>query len=113
LPILGVIAHTVVNTQLQEYVLALREIQGRHTGENIAPVVLDILQDYGITYKLGYIQMDNATNNDTLIAALSSSKPTPYYYYTNHYTNHYTKAFLIIMTLLNTEYAALAIFLIL
>jgi hypothetical protein len=108
LPILGVIAHTVVNTQLQEYVLALREIQGRHTGENIAPVVLDILQDYGITYKLGYIQMDNATNNDTLIAALSSSKPTPYYYY----TNHYTKAFLIIMTLLNTEYAALAIFLI-
>lgn len=73
----------MVNTQLQEYVLALREIQGRHTGEHTAPVVIDILQDYGITYKLGYIQMDNATNNDTLMAALSSSKLTPYcYYYT-------------------------------
>ena len=66
------IGHTIVGSQLQEYVLALREIQGRHTGENLAPIVLDILQDYSITYKLGYIQMDNATNNDTLMAALSS-----------------------------------------
>ena len=72
LPILGVIGHTIVGSQLQEYVLVLREIQGRHTGENLAPIVLDILQDYSITYKLGYIQMDNATNNDTLMAALSS-----------------------------------------
>ena len=72
LPILGVIGHTIVSGQLQEYVLALQEIQGRHTKENLAPMVLDILQDYGITHKLGYIQMDNATNNDTLIAALSS-----------------------------------------
>ena len=72
LPILGVIGHTIVGSQLQEYVLALREIQGRHTGENLAPIVLDILQDYSITYKLGYIQMDNATNNDTLMAALGS-----------------------------------------
>jgi hypothetical protein len=72
LPILGVIGHTLVGGQRQEYVLALREIQGRHTGENLAPIVLDILQDYGITHKLGYIQMDNATNNDTLMAALSS-----------------------------------------
>jgi hypothetical protein len=72
LPILGVIAHTISGDQVQEYVLALRVIQGRHTGENLAPIVLGILQDYGIAYKLGYIQMDNATNNDTLMAALSS-----------------------------------------
>ena len=77
LPILGVIGHTLVGGQLQEYVLALREIQGRHTGENLAPIVLDILQDYGITQKLGYIQMDNATNNDTLMAALSSGMYRP------------------------------------
>jgi hypothetical protein len=72
LSILGIIGHTIVGGQLQEYVLALQEIQGRHTGENLAPIVLDILQDYSITYKLGYIQIDNATNNDTLMAALSS-----------------------------------------
>ena len=80
LPILGAIGHTIVGGQLQEYVLALREIQGRHTGENLAPMVLDILQDYGITHKLGYIQMDNATNNDTLIAALSSGMSFPSQY---------------------------------
>ena len=55
LPVLGVIGHTLVGGQLQEYVLALHEIQGRHTGENLAPIVLAILQDYNITYKLGYI----------------------------------------------------------
>jgi BED zinc finger len=78
LPIQGVIAHTVVDSQLQEYVLALRVIQGCHTGENLAPIVLDILQDYSITHKLGYIQMDNATNNNTLMAALSSGIYIPY-----------------------------------
>ena len=72
LSILGVIGHTIVSGQLQEYVLILQEIQGRHIGENLAPIVLAILQDYSITHKLGYIQMDNATNNDTLMAALSS-----------------------------------------
>jgi hypothetical protein len=82
LPILGVIGHTIVYGQLQEYVLALQEIQGRHTGENLAPIVLAILQDYSITHKLGYIQMDNATNNDTLMAALSSGMLLPYYYAT-------------------------------
>ena len=52
--------------------------------------------------------MDNATNNDTLMSALSSSKLLLYYYY-YYYTDYYTKAFHIIMTLLNIEYAALAI----
>jgi hypothetical protein len=55
LPILGVIGHTIEGSQLQEYILVLQEIQGRYTGENISPIVLEILQDYSITYKLGYI----------------------------------------------------------
>jgi hypothetical protein len=77
--------------------------------------------------------MDNATNNDTLIAALSSGQVCysliimllPYYYATplllcysltimllpyNYYnTNYSTKDFLMITTLLNIEYAVLAI----
>ena len=75
LPILGVIGHTIVGDQLHG--LALREIRGRHTGENVARMVLDIIQDYGITHKLGYIQMDNAANNDALMAALSSGVSGP------------------------------------
>jgi len=72
LSILDIIGYTIVSSQLQEYILVLYEIQGRYIGENLAPIVLAILQDYSITHKLGYIQMDNATNNDTLMAALSS-----------------------------------------
>jgi hypothetical protein len=93
----------------------LREIQGRHTGENLAPIVLDILQEYSITHKLGYIQMDNATNNDTLIAALSSGTSFPYTtlitsYNSSLYTNLSTNQhFPMIITLPNIKYTALAI----
>jgi hypothetical protein len=48
----------------------LREIQGSHDGENIAPIVEEVLEEWGIISKLGYLQMDNASNNDTMIRAL-------------------------------------------
>ena len=63
LSILGVIGHTIVGGQLQEYVLALQEIQGRHTGENLAPIVLAILQDYSIRPCLAKIISPDCTNN--------------------------------------------------
>jgi hypothetical protein len=52
----------------------LREIQGSHDGENIAPIVEEVLEEWGIISKLGYLQMDNASNNDTIIRALGRSK---------------------------------------
>jgi hypothetical protein len=61
------------NSQLQEYVLALGVIQGHHTGENPAPMVLDVLEDCGFTQYLGSSQMDNTLTNDTIMAVLSSS----------------------------------------
>ena len=74
LPILGVIGHTITASgQLEEFVIALRVIKGRHTRENLASMVFNILEEYSITNKLGYIQIDNASNNNTLMAALSSS----------------------------------------
>lgn len=75
LPILGVIAHYISeDNQLESTTLALKEIQGSHDGENIAPIVEEVLEDWGIISKLGYLQMDNASTNDTLIRALSRSK---------------------------------------
>jgi hypothetical protein len=52
----------------------MREIQGPHEGENIAPIVEEVLREWGIVSKLGYMQMDNASNNDTMMRALSRSK---------------------------------------
>lgn len=72
LPILGMVAHYISeDNELEHAVLALKEIQGSHEGENVALVVLEVLEDWGIVTKLGFMQMDNASNNDTLIRALS------------------------------------------
>lgn len=61
---------------MESAVLAMEEIQGSHEGDNVAPIVEGILGD-GILSKLGYIQMDNASNNDTMIKALGRSKYKP------------------------------------
>jgi hypothetical protein len=75
LPILGIIAHYISeDNKLESAVLALKEIQGAHDGENIAPIVEEVLAEWGIISKLGYLQMDNASNNDTMIRVLGRSK---------------------------------------
>jgi len=75
LPILGIVAHYISeDNKLESAVLAMREIQGPHEGENIAPIVEEVLREWGIVSKLGYMQMDNASNNDTMMRALSRSK---------------------------------------
>jgi hypothetical protein len=75
LPILGIIAHYISeDNKLESVVLALKEIQGAHDGENIAPIVEEVLAEWGIISKLRYLQMDNASNNDTMIRVLGRSK---------------------------------------
>jgi hypothetical protein len=81
LAIIGVIAHYIAeNGELQQSVLALREIDGRHTGTNMADCIMEVINEYGIASKVGYFVMDNADNNDTMIQALSiCSYYYPYY----------------------------------
>jgi hypothetical protein len=49
----------------------MKEIEGNHKGENLALVLMDVIRDWGIACKLGYMVMDNASNNDTMMHALS------------------------------------------
>lgn len=51
-------------------VLALREVEGEHSGENMADVLLKTFDDYGISERIGYFMADNATSNDTYIDAV-------------------------------------------
>jgi hypothetical protein len=75
LPILAIIGHYISeDNQLESSLLALKEIQGSHEGDNIAPIIEGVLQEWGIISKVGYFQMDNASNNDTMIRALGRSK---------------------------------------
>ncbi len=72
LVILGIIAQFIdENRKLQSLVLALKEIDGDHTGKNIAPYVIEAIREYEIEKNLGYFVMDNADNNDTMLAELS------------------------------------------
>jgi hypothetical protein len=52
----------------------MKEIEGNYSGLNLVPVLMDVIRDWGIALKLGYIVMDNASNNDTMILALSTGR---------------------------------------
>ena len=50
--------------------LVIKEVKGNHSGENIAKYVIKVIKDYKIKKQLSYFVIDNANNNDTLMATL-------------------------------------------
>ena len=60
LGLLAVVGHfTSEKGKLLTATLGLKELQGEHSRENRAGVVLDMLNDFGIRNELGYMVMDN------------------------------------------------------
>ena len=49
------------------------KLYSEYSGENIAKILLKLLDKYNIYDKISYIIIDNASNNDTIIKALKSS----------------------------------------
>ena len=43
------------------------KIDGVYTGENLPPIILDVIVDYGFESNMGFFIMDNASNNDTVM----------------------------------------------
>jgi hypothetical protein len=67
-PFMAIIGHWLTEEFIyEEAVLDFVEIQGRHTGANMAEYVFDCLKYYDLQYKLLYIVGDNASNNGTLM----------------------------------------------
>jgi hypothetical protein len=62
---------------LESFLLALRQVKGEHSGENISKYIIEVIQEWGIASKLGYMQMDNAPNNDNMIKHVLIGKPLP------------------------------------
>jgi hypothetical protein len=50
--------------------IALRRLYGSHSGENMARVLIDVIQEFRITDRLGYFMIDNAESNDTCLEHL-------------------------------------------
>ncbi|KAJ3508846.1 hypothetical protein NMY22_g16486 [Coprinellus aureogranulatus] len=68
---LAIVAHYVSKEgELEELLIDFREIQGAHTGENLADLVWRTMETYGLLGKVIAFVMDNATNNDTLVQSI-------------------------------------------
>ncbi|KAK8869252.1 restless-like transposase [Apiospora arundinis] len=63
-------AYRDVNNNPQKVVLGAPEVVDRHTGDNIAAEIIDVIRTYGIEDKVGYFTLDNATNNDAAMEAI-------------------------------------------
>jgi hypothetical protein len=70
---LGIIAYfATVDGIVVDMPINLLQLVGAYTGERLAEVITSTLTTYGITAKnVGYFVLDNASNNDTAVAALA------------------------------------------
>ena len=75
---LVVIAHWVSeNYQLRQCAITLKHLDGRHTGDNIGGLVMDVARQYGIVPNLGCFILDNAWNNDSSMNVICEASPDP------------------------------------
>jgi hypothetical protein len=75
LPILVIIfSYITKRGKLRRTVAAMKKVLGSHTGENLAHVVMDVVKEWNIQSNLGYFMMDNAENNDTMMAEIALGK---------------------------------------
>lgn len=77
LPLLGIVAHYIDhNYELKVVLLALPEINGSHSGENIAAHLLSVIERFNLCNKLGFFMADNASSNDKALKILKQSIST-------------------------------------
>ena len=62
-----------VNSQgdLEEALIYLKEVDRLYSCENLSLHILQAIDDFDITPRLGYFQMDNAPNNDIMLREVS------------------------------------------
>lgn len=77
LPLIGVVGHWLDQEVVyQTRLLAMELVQGSHTGENQAPYLLKVINDFNLNDKLGFMTADNATSCDHAVQALYHLLPT-------------------------------------
>ncbi|KAJ2923582.1 hypothetical protein H1R20_g13520, partial [Candolleomyces eurysporus] len=63
----------VTNLALRADLIAFHNMPGRHTGEHLGTALLHVLDRLNIAAKIGWVTIDNASNNDTMMVHLASS----------------------------------------
>ncbi|KJZ69141.1 hypothetical protein HIM_11471 [Hirsutella minnesotensis 3608] len=71
--LLGLTVHFLDDEgRFRTFLLGLPRIEGRHSGENLADRVSEIIHEYGFESRVGYFVTDNAESNDTCLEHLST-----------------------------------------
>jgi hypothetical protein len=69
--IMAVVAHYLDKSFINRTrLIALRRLYGSHSGENMAKILISVIQEFEITKRLGYFMMDNDATNDTCLESL-------------------------------------------
>ena len=69
---IAITAHwTNKDWKVQSTLIAIREIEGDHDGENISEIVHAVVKEFQIVDQIGYFTGDNASNNDTAMKYLN------------------------------------------
>ena len=79
LALIGIVAHYLDGKgwRNQSRLLALRKIDGAHSGENMAAYLSEVAIEYDIVGKIGFFSLDNAESNDTCLRTfLRTAHPT-------------------------------------
>ncbi|KAF7354446.1 putative AC transposase [Mycena venus] len=77
-PYLAITAHWLgprgddLQVLLCQTLLAFRRICGAHSGQRIARIVFNILEDAGIVWNVGHFTLDNVSNNGTFMLHFTS-----------------------------------------
>ncbi|XP_078447648.1 putative transcriptional regulator tpeD [Wolffia australiana] len=70
--LLGITVHWVNDQwELCKRVLVIRELVGKHSGENMGAIVLQALDDVGLKTKVSAITTDNASSNGRMVGMLA------------------------------------------
>src|SRR5205814_1702274 len=74
LSLLGVIGHWIdANCILQTGILGLRQIKGRHNGQQLQNAVAQVIRDWKLESQIGYFVLDNVSSNDTCMELLAKT----------------------------------------
>lgn len=66
--IMAIVAHYIDSSGARKAnLIALRSLDGEHTGENMAALLLNVFREYKIGGRIGFFILDNASANDTCV----------------------------------------------
>lgn len=72
--LLAVVGHFVdENYNIRSVILALRRVKGSHSGENVAHIILQVIDEYDLRSQFGYFVLDNAESNDKCVEVILQS----------------------------------------